>query len=125
MILKDEQKERKDLLKENLLEIKQEVEQRIRKLINENIRGKNINGEISKDWIDQVSNDIEDELVAELLERNTLMLQNINSALVRLNRGTYGFCDSCGTEINIERLQAVPFASKCIDCQRESEKNIR
>ena len=46
---------------------------------------------------------------------------NIDNALQRLNEGTYGICDECGEEINEKRLNAMPFAVLCVDCQTERE----
>jgi RNA polymerase-binding protein DksA len=50
------------------------------------------------------------------------VLGQIESALGRIDEGTYGTCTSCGTEIPEERLDAVPWASLCIDCQRKRER---
>ncbi|MFZ2193570.1 MAG: TraR/DksA C4-type zinc finger protein [Candidatus Moraniibacteriota bacterium] len=47
------------------------------------------------------------------LEKN---LQEIISALDRMEKGTYGFCDNCQKEIDIERLRANPSAKTCIKC---------
>ena len=53
-----------------------------------------------------------------LRERNTLHLVAIDAALARLDAGTYGRCTSCGKPIAPERLEALPWAELCIDCQR-------
>jgi DnaK suppressor protein len=45
-----------------------------------------------------------------------LRLQEINAALERIKRGTYGSCEKCGHEIPIARLEANPAAIKCISC---------
>lgn len=49
----------------------------------------------------------------------------IDEALVRISDGMYGTCESCDVPIPMARLQALPYASRCINCQREVEKNIR
>ncbi|MGA2210395.1 MAG: TraR/DksA family transcriptional regulator [Acidimicrobiales bacterium] len=41
----------------------------------------------------------------------------IDRALEKLTEGTYGQCDACGGEIAPERLEALPWAARCIDCQ--------
>jgi DnaK suppressor protein len=59
-----------------------------------------------------------------LRERN-LVLQNtsqerideINGALARMDAGTYGICENCGKPIPPERLEALPFATRDVDCQ--------
>lgn len=43
-------------------------------------------------------------------------LKDVNDALERIERGTYGFCDNCQQEIDIERLRAYPAARTCIKC---------
>ena len=44
-------------------------------------------------------------------------LQEVESALGRLGSGEYGTCANCGTSISPKRLQAVPWATNCLDCQ--------
>src|SRR5512144_587355 len=43
-------------------------------------------------------------------------LHEVEAALVRLDDGTYGACRNCGKPIALERLQAIPWVSFCIDC---------
>lgn len=45
----------------------------------------------------------------------------VEDALERFEEGTYGICTNCGREIDPERLEALPYASRCIDCQRDEE----
>jgi RNA polymerase-binding protein DksA len=54
--------------------------------------------------------------VAELLERARVRLTEIDAALRRFEGGAYGVCESCGTEIPGERLEAQPAARRCVDC---------
>ena len=53
-----------------------------------------------------------------LRERNQDHLAQVEAALARLDAGTFGACVRCGKEIAAERLEAIPWASHCIDCQR-------
>ena len=53
-----------------------------------------------------------------LRERNEQHLAQVEAALARLDAGTYGTCTSCGRPIAAERLEAIPSAALCIDCQR-------
>jgi len=48
-------------------------------------------------------------------------LTNLDEALRRLEKGTYGVCEGCGGHIGMERLKLVPFTAFCIDCQKERE----
>jgi DnaK suppressor protein len=49
------------------------------------------------------------------------VIAEIDAALKRIEDGTYGTCTSCGREIPVERLDANPWASLCIDCKRRAE----
>jgi DnaK suppressor protein len=56
------------------------------------------------------------DMLAATLERERRTLKEIESALFRLQKGEYGTCDSCGATIPIARLEALPWARRCIDC---------
>jgi DnaK suppressor protein len=51
-----------------------------------------------------------------------VLLQKIESALAKIEAGTYGTCLSCGEDIGLARLQARPVATLCIDCKAQQEK---
>ena len=63
----------------------------------------------------------ERELMIELIENGEESLRNIDTALEKIEEGTFGICESCEKKINKERLKAVPYASLCIDCTRKEE----
>jgi RNA polymerase-binding protein DksA len=50
------------------------------------------------------------------------VLEQIDAALARIQAGTYGVCTNCGKQIPEERLEARPWASLCIDCQRDADR---
>jgi RNA polymerase-binding protein DksA len=50
-------------------------------------------------------------------------LEDINKALERIEKGTYGICKYCGREIDQKRLVARPVASSCIACKTELQEN--
>jgi len=56
-----------------------------------------------------------------ILEVRNRMRNQIDDALHRLRDGTYGSCEDCGREISPERLKAMPFARRCVECQRTVE----
>jgi RNA polymerase-binding protein DksA len=58
-----------------------------------------------------------------LRERNQQHLAEVEAALERLEAGTYGTCTRCGRPIAPERLEAIPWAAHCIDCQRLVGRN--
>lgn len=53
-----------------------------------------------------------------LREKNEGHLEAVEAALARLDAGTFGTCIRCGRPIAPERLEALPWAAHCIDCQR-------
>jgi RNA polymerase-binding protein DksA len=61
------------------------------------------------------------ELDEGLEENAGHILAEIDAALGRIDAGTYGLCGSCGRPIATERLEAVPYATLCIDDQRALE----
>ena len=70
---------------------------------------------------DSFSNLIVDLNLAEI-DRDADELRRIDTALARLNEGSYGQCESCGQEIPQARLQAEPTALRCVQCQELYEK---
>ena len=62
------------------------------------------------------------ELDYTLEENSEHVLAEIDAALKRIDDGTYGICTSRGEQIPVERLEARPYATLCIDCQREQER---
>ncbi|GAC52582.1 MULTISPECIES: TraR/DksA family transcriptional regulator [Gordonia] len=55
------------------------------------------------------------QLVAQL-ERSRVRLDEIDAALERVGRGSYGRCETCGTVIDPERLEVLPAARQCVRC---------
>ena len=62
------------------------------------------------------------ELLYNLHETDFRRLQAIEDALQRMDREEYGTCSSCEADINEKRLVAVPWATMCIVCQEEAER---
>jgi RNA polymerase-binding protein DksA len=62
------------------------------------------------------------EIDYTLGENSEQVLGEINSALQRIEDGTYGTCKVCGKEIVPERLEAYPWAALCIDDARKAER---
>ena len=62
------------------------------------------------------------ETHASLIERAEYQLKAIDAAFNRLERGRYGLCDECGEEIPLKRLEILPFAAYCVDCQTKRNR---
>ena len=63
------------------------------------------------------------EISSQLAETEARELARIENALEQLEEGNYGVCESCGRDIPLARLQALPYATTCIRCQRELERD--
>lgn len=63
-----------------------------------------------------------DEMASQLAEFDARELTQIERALARLKQGTYGLCESCQKKIPVGRLNALPYTTLCIECQREMER---
>lgn len=63
----------------------------------------------------------ERDIMIELIQNGEEGVRNIDTALEKIEDGTFGVCELCAKKINKERLKAVPYAKLCIDCQREEE----
>jgi DnaK suppressor protein len=62
-----------------------------------------------------------DEISSQLAELEARELNQIERALARMKQGTYGICEICQGKIPVARLNALPYSTTCIDCQREME----
>jgi RNA polymerase-binding protein DksA len=56
-----------------------------------------------------------------LVSRETSLLHEVDEALYRIGAGTYGICEVCGGEIDLRRLEAIPYTTLCIECKRRGE----
>lgn len=73
------------------------------------------------DSVDEASRSIERELQFELSDNERVTLDQVEAALRKIDKGTYGLCESCQKPIAKARLDALPFARYCIACQSTSE----
>ncbi len=62
------------------------------------------------------------ELDYSLEENEERLLTAIDAALARIEEGTFGICRTCVQPIGEERLEALPWATQCIDCKRKEER---
>jgi DnaK suppressor protein len=79
--------------------------------------------EKSPDALDEVQNAAERELAIRNLDRESNLLRNVRAALARIDEGTFGVCLHCEEDISIKRLNAVPWAPYCIQCQEIADKS--
>ena len=58
-------------------------------------------------------------------DRERKLIKKIDETIARIEAGEYGYCDSCGVEIGLKRLEARPTATLCIDCKTLEEMRER
>jgi len=83
--------------------------------------GREANRDISQDPADQASNSYTKELLFSQSTNERSILKLIEEAIERISEGSYGECVNCGSEIQVKRLEAIPWARYCIRCQELQE----
>ncbi len=73
------------------------------------------------DSADQGSEAFEQDFALTILENESNVVQKIDSALERIDRGSYGICRDCEKRIARVRLKVLPWADFCMECQRKEE----
>ena len=73
------------------------------------------------DPADRATQEEEFSLELRTRDRERKLIKKIDSTLDRLHNDDYGYCDACGIEIGIQRLEARPTATMCIDCKTLAE----
>jgi len=73
------------------------------------------------DPADRATQEEEFSLELRTRDRERKLIKKIDSTIERIEQDDYGFCDACGVEIGIKRLEARPTATLCIDCKTLDE----
>ncbi len=77
------------------------------------------------DPADRATQEEEFSLELRTRDRERKLIRKIDSTVDRLDQGDYGYCETCGVEIGIRRLEARPTASQCVDCKTIDEMKER
>lgn len=98
-------------------ELKTELESRLAEL---QVRLASIKKDVTQahsgDSAEQAQERENDEVVDAIGNETALSIRIIQSALERIDEGTYGICEACGENISEGRLNAVPEATRCVNC---------
>jgi len=78
----------------------------------------------TEDIVDRANNAYNRELMFSLSDAECTTLLQIENALKRMDEGSYGRCANCGQNIAVPRLEALPWARFCVDCQELAEKGL-
>ena len=84
---------------------------------------KELREQTSGDVVDFALDSAQDEISSQLAEVESRELVHIEAALELMREGKYGICEGCEKPIPLARLQALPYAATCIECQRQAEKS--
>jgi DnaK suppressor protein len=84
--------------------------------------GELVSGSADQHMADTATETVDREIDYTLEESDGRLLTAIDEALARIDAGTYGVCVNCGAQIAPERLEAMPWATLCIECKRKEER---
>lgn len=119
---REAREQRQEVLHKMLISKRQEIIREIEESLGQSLtEDQQRRLESARDVGDQALMDLERELGISLMEMRNRRRQSIDEALTRLHDGTYGMCAECGIEISEKRLQVVPFAKLCVECQSRVE----
>jgi len=107
--------------KKKLLEKKDELFQVVSKTEQ---YGREADEDSTQDIADKAANSYTKEFLFSQSSNERFILQLVNEALERVEKGTFGTCVSCENEINQKRLEAVPWTRHCISCQEKQEQGL-
>jgi len=105
--------------RKKLLKAREEL---IKKIIADYNSSKSSEREIAQDIGDQALDTYSKEFLYSLSDADRKQLLMINEALNRIEEGSYGFCLRCGKKIAAKRLDVIPWAKYCIECQEKLEE---
>jgi len=112
-------KERLNYFRKRLLDKRRQLEDEVGRSA---LYGKGQEDDSIKDLGDQATTAYTREFLFELGNGDRRLLKEVLTALQKLDEGGFGECERCGEPIAEKRLEALPFARYCIDCQRLSEQ---
>ena len=84
--------------------------------------GRSLPGDYPQDLGDRSVANLTRELLFHHGTQQRALLRQVEAALERIREGTFGECISCGQQIAVKRLNAMPFTSYCRDCQERLER---
>src|SRR5437016_1733052 len=86
--------------------------------------GREADEEATQDIADKAANSYTKEFLFHQSDDNRRLLQLVEEALTRVEEGSYGECVACHDEVQQKRLDAVPWAQHCIECQEKHEQGL-
>ena len=115
--------------KENLERFRKILEETRRNIVkelddtNESVRDMiNDNHNSVNDSIDEATSNTTQRILSQLSNISQHTIIAIDTALRKIDENTFGICISCGKSIDIERLNSIPWTTKCINCKNIEER---
>jgi DnaK suppressor protein len=102
------------ILQSQLEELTQKSDDAIVSLLNSTVH--------SADPLDRTSQQLERDFALHMLDRENKLMMKIKKALRKIEDQSFGICEICGEEIDIERLRSRPVTELCIECKTHQEK---
>lgn len=97
------------------------LESKLRQLLGDSLEREDLQVEDLPDAVDRIISRTARELAVERVNRQAHLIQEIQSALSRIEDGSYAVCEHCEKVIPQKRLKALPWARLCFPCQSEEE----
>ena len=113
---------RDEVMRRLLIELRDQELRKIRTLVRDETVLAN---EAPGDELDRARRNGDLEFHASLRDLSESRLTAITSTLIRLDEGLFGICEECNEQISLARLQSLPFARYCFDCQKDIEEASR
>jgi DnaK suppressor protein len=98
--------------------------ERLAELINQagnTVSGMTETKENFPDPTDRAALEADRNFMLRIRDREAKLIKKIKAALDRIEKDTFGICESCGEDITIKRLKARPVTTQCIDCKSKEE----
>jgi RNA polymerase-binding transcription factor len=114
-------KKKAETYKKRLLQKQEELQRLVSKSEQD---GREADEEVTQDIADKAANSYTKEFLFHQSDDNRRVLQLVTEALERLKTGEYGLCLACHEEVESKRLEAVPWARHCIECQEKQEQGL-
>jgi DnaK suppressor protein len=114
-------KKKADNFKKRLLAKQEEL---LRLVTKSEQDGREADEEATQDIADKAANSYTKEFLFHQSDENRRLLQLVNEAFERMKDGSYGQCMACEKEVQQKRLEAVPWARYCIECQEKQDQGL-
>jgi len=114
-------KRKSEVFKKKLLAKQEEL---LRLVTKSEQDGREADEEATQDVADKAANSYTKEFLFHQSDDSRRMLQLVNEALERIRTSSFGLCVACQEEVQPKRLEAVPWARHCIECQEKQEQGL-